>query len=340
MVQTKELKGLLSRAKVNQMAQVFERATPVDVPLGKKVEFMDDQNPTGVALESEGKKYALAPDALYGISKEVGIPVQYVHKTPPGLMLPHLNYWYREKMEGKVIRLLSVEGVAVAMTTKSHVDYVKLSDVMNLIEKKLGPKNIAGYHKVSLTWDHSVFSVVEKRSFSVVKDDLLNSGIRFEHSLMGVAPTKVSAYVYRQVCSNGAIGMDEIESWSRRNRAGALSDWLTVVAKEAKKAFEREGERLKRLREIKTEKNTSVILNNIMVEDGIPKKLRKEVRDAALDANVGNLYDLYNVLAQVSTYSTFFEKHPNARALLEGAAGNLTRHAKLCPSCHRRVKKV
>lgn len=337
------LKGLLSKKEFDKKVQVYEGTKKVDVTLGKRVKFVcvrDNKGAESLALKRGEDQWTLGQAAFCSIVKHIGLSPAYASTVPANLIVSHLNYWYSDKKEDETLRLMVRDHTALAATMKGHVDFVSLMQVVNLFIKEVGEQGILGYHKVSLGWETSCLSIVRDVTLETVKGDVMNGGIRVEHSITGMYPTKVCAYMFRQTCSNGAITMDTIQSWSRRNSGDSLLSWAREVIPQVEKAFGMENDRLKKLREIKIEKEASAVLNGILEADGVPKALREEVRNAIIDTEVATLYDVYNVLTRVSTHSTFFEKHPGAMRALETVAGRLSLNPRLCTTCHRKLPTV
>ena len=335
-----ETKGLMTRDVLDKETVKFEGVKKQDVVLGKKVRFVGEEKKEGreFGLEWGDNRVTLLPSAFRSVVKHIGLAPVYADAVPVELLLPHLNFFYMKKRADEKIRLLVKDGEALAATMKINVDFVGLMQVVNLVEAELGKDNVVGYHKVQLSWEASMLSIVQENVLTVVPNDFINAGIRIEHSLVGLAPTKLGAYVYRQTCSNGATTMDAIGHWSRRNSADSMLAWVRIAIKEAGVSFVAEGKRLGRLRDTKIEEHVADVLNGILEEESVPRQLRDEVRTLAIDAKAKTLYDLYNVLTNVGTHSEFFEKHPATMLKLEKVAGNLTMNGKLCPECHRRLR--
>lgn len=326
---------------------LLEGASPVlvsgtveDVPL-KKVKFsLGGKDSASLRMSIRGKEFMVDDEALGALVNENGLPVSYAHKVPASLLLPHLNYFFdgEGSRGGAEIRLLHDDKTIFGVSSKTHIQYVSLEEILESLEEAVGFDNIRGYHlrKCTFGWRSSEITLVENKNFKVFKDDLLHSGIRVEHSPKGICSSRVSAYVYRLVCTNGATTMDSIDAFSRRGSTYAgFKDWLTGSVKAAHKSLEIEFQRIKKLTTTKVGGEVSTVLDSVLQRSGIPAQLREEVRTVAIDQNVETLYDVYNVITNVATHSEFFQNHPNAMRQLEEVAGRLTNHGEICPSCHR-----
>ena len=251
------------------------------------------------------------------------------------MILSHLDYWYREQLGNQKMRLFTIGDRIVMISSKTTTPYVKISEIVNAVEKQLGKENIMGFHKPYLTdWNRIEFSVVTPEVIEVKEKDPLNSGIRIEHSLLGERPSKLASYVFRQICSNGSIAVDEIESWSwSRGNSDKFPLWVQKSIKEARLSFSKEIDRLRKLMEITTDGHTDEILTAVLNESHIPQKLQTEVKGQFIDKEVKNLYDVYNIFTERETHSDYFEKHPNSRGLLGKIAAGISFNSHFCPVC-------
>lgn len=331
------------RSKFSRFLECF----PVDIGLGKTVLFEKlEDGSDQPKLRFSGSVSGLggmtfSKEAYESLGSMVGLSPSYLSKVPVDLVIPHLNFWYGKAWADKGLRVFCNELNCVeAVSRKAHVDYIPLEALLDgAINQFGGEARILGIHKARVGFHKTMFSVVLKRDFEVVKGDKLFMGVRFEHSLTGEKPTQVVPYTFRQVCSNGAVTKDQLAVFSRRNSANQFNDWMVHVLNEASKLFELETERLRNLTQTPTPNRISVLLDDLFSRNGVSKQIRDEVSDAVLDESPETMYDIYNVLTRVGTHSEFFEKHPNVMDALEGAAADLSSNHAVCKSCGRRKKK-
>jgi len=340
MEQTQENKlvGLLTKDELLTQAAPFEEVEPIDIHLGEKVKFVQAEDE--ILLDYNRKEIQLEPTAIESLTSRIGMPRTYLKKIPreqiPTLVLPHLNFWYGEQFTEQTMRLLSINDRAIMVSPRTNNRYVKISEIVDAIERQLGKENVVGYHKPWLhSWENIEFSVVTPKTAEVKGNDLMNAGIRIHHNLLGTGPSRLTAYMFRQWCSNGAITMDDIDTWSSRNNEEDFSLWIQKSTREAGTAFDKEIGRLKKLSEIPTDGNSADILTGVLEGSSVPQNLQTEVRNIFIDENVETLYDVYNVLTRIGTHSEYFNEHPNARGLLERVGANLSLHSEFCPTCHR-----
>lgn len=331
-----DLTNMYTKEELLDKAGAYGNVQAVDFKTGPSMHFIYDEE-RGIVMELPDRQIPLNADAVRHMLRTLGVPASYHRKTPDQLFIPHLDYYFRETMADKTGRVLLQDGVAVATSLKPRNDYVTIPELVDVAEKALGKKDIVGFHKPQFDWFRSVINVVLNETFEVKDKDPLNIGIRFEISLNEANPLKAMAYTFRQWCSNGAITMDKVASF-RSNSSDASGDsfrkWIPSVVVDAKKALELEKGRLLALAEIKTNKDTAVILDHLLITGGVPAKVRERVTKEAIDADTDNLYDVWNVLTNVATHSDF-GTHASIQPIIESVAAGLAKHTKLCPACHR-----
>lgn len=338
-----ELKGVISRDELLAKVAKSEAASPLEVELGEAVGFTINDEGKATIQHKKGET-TLSPTALGNLLTHIGFPKPYLRKIPKeqvsALIMPHLNYWYRDALAGDNLRLLTIEDNAITAIPKANFKHIKVSEVVNAAEWLLG-KSIAGYHKVWGTDRSFQFSILTPEQVEIGKkdgqDDLYNAGIRIEHSVSGEMSTSVSPYVFRQWCSNGATTEHQLGSWRRRNGKEDISTWLQRTIIDARKLFNKEVDNLRGLQNIKINSNTSQVLDSVLSQSNVPTSLAKEVRNTMIDDGAENLLDVYNILTKVDTHSSLFEDKPNGKGLLDKVASHLACHSELCPVCHKNM---
>jgi len=336
-----ELKGVMTKEQLLEKVQDYEISEPINVEAGQNIEFKFQSNKEDeIVLSHNRGQTVLSPIALGKLVAHTGMPRAYLKKIPDGqygtLVLPHLNYWYQNVFAGTMIRLLTINNRALAAIPKANFEHIKVSRVVDAAERQLGSE-IAGYHKLQVSEERFCLSILTAKEVEVKDKDPFNLGIRIEHDVAGETSTRISPYLFRQWCSNGATTEDKLDTWSRRRGSDDMDIWLQKSIMEANKSFDKEILRIKALQEIPTNDNTGVILNSVLEQSSVPLKLQKEVQSVLLDRGAESLYDIYNVLTEVSTHSDYFKDHPLASNALNDVATHLTHNSKLCPTCHKQI---
>ena len=334
-----ELKGVITREELLARVAESESTNPLEVELGKDVNFTINEEGVATIQHKKGET-TLAPVALGSLLTHIGFPKPYLNKIPKEqvnrIVMPNLQYWYRDALAGETLRLLTIDNNAIAAIPKANFKHIKVSEVVDAAQAVLG-NSIAGYHKVWGTPESFQFSILTPEQVEIGEKDIYNAGIRIEHSVGGQMATRVSPYVFRQWCSNGATTEHKLGSWRRRNGKEDISTWLQRTIIDSRKLFTQEISNLRGLQSHKIDDNTSQILDSVLNQSHVPAAIAKEVRNEVIDSGASNLLDLYNCLTKVDTHSSLFDEKPNGKGILDRVAANLAQHSELCPVCHKHM---
>jgi len=336
-----ELEGVMTKDELLEKVRAYEESVPVEAKLGSQIQF-EVTPESKVVMDCRENQVVLSHVALDQMLMYIGFPRTYLKKVPKeqysSLVLPHLDYWYRDALAGNLIRLFVLNNQAIAVAPKADFQHISISEIVKAAEAQLGDL-VAGYHKFHESRGNFVFSILMPKEVDLGEGDLFNQGIQVEHNLVGESSTKVSAYLFRQWCSNGATTEDQISSWRRRSKSGEPFDvWFQKSIMAANKVFDEEIMRVRALKEVSTNEHTADILNSVLEHSSVPQGLQKEVRSILIDRDAETLYDIYNVLTEVDTHSNYFEEKPSSTGLLNKVAAHLARCSELCPTCHRQMR--
>ncbi|MCK4824345.1 hypothetical protein KA005_51815 [bacterium] len=338
-----ELKGVVTKEQLLDQIKDIEAAKPLEVKLGKGVNFHIGEDGKGSINHKNGPT-TLSSAALGTLLAHIGFPRPYLRKIPieqvNKLVVPHLNFWYGKELAGQMLRLLTIKNNAVAAIPKANFKHVPISEILSAVDEVLG-KSVIGYHKVWPGTKAFQFSILTPETAVIKsgqKNDVFNAGIRISHSIDGQKSTTVSPYLFRQWCSNGATTEHQLGSWKRRSGKEDIGPWLQRTIIDSKKVFGQSIDTLQKLCGIKIDKNTSEVLDSVLEQSMVPRQLQKVVRNTLIDDGADSLYDVYNILTKVDTHSSIFEEHPNAKGILNNVASNLACHSKLCPVCHKQMQ--
>lgn len=339
MSEISELNGVMNREELLNQVADYEAAEPLEMELGDGIEFEVAQDGT-ISIAHDKGKTSLSPGTVDQLSAHIGFPRSYLKKIPPeqlrDLVLPHLNFWYQQKLAGDTLRLLTIDNNAITAIPKANFEHVKVSQVVDAVEHALG-KSIAGYHKPWFGPTSFQFSALTPREVEVTKDHIYNSGIRVEHSVTGETSTRISPYLFNQWCTNGATTEHKLDTWTRKNHKEDVGAWMSRMIVESSKCFDKEIDNLKELCGIKVDENTSAVLDSVLKQSSVPARLQKEVRNTLIDDGTDTLYDIYLGLTKVDTHSDVFKDNPGGKGVLDRVAAHLAHHSRLCPVCHKHM---
>ena len=330
---------LMTRDQVLAVLAPNEKLTHVDVTLGKDKDIFfktADQDGAPVVTLPDGE-HPMTSGGLYEAARSVGIPETYSRKCPFDLLYQNLDHWYRGGNATGKLRFLLHEGTVVGVNP-NHPQYYNTSELLGAAEEVIGAEHILGYHQVSSNLEFARVCVVTDHVFEAVSGDALHGGLDIQNSIIGQYKIEITPYIFRQWCSNGAITSENISQWSHRNDGDTpIGPWVRNATSSAFSGLNAEFQRIHHLTEVGVEGHVPDTLASIFRRFNIPVRIQKEIVGEAAAQNNGagpqTMYDLWNCLTRVGTYSSKLSR-AGSRAL-QFVAGDVTKETSLCPSCHQ-----
>ena len=326
------MKGLVDREKLNEILEPVENLTLCDIETGTgtKVEF---KNGDTLKVSIGKKEYNIIQEAFTDASRSVGIPAPYVKKCPTSLIISQLNYWYNcDKLPP--MRFLIKEDKVVGITSK-QVPIVSTGELLEEVEKVVGKDHILGYHKPVVSLDFTKVPVVCDYSADIVVNDKFFGGVYLQNSALGTKSLEIASYVVREICVNGAISIQNLLKWSRRNVSYSALTWAKDSAESAFAGLRGEFERVKRLVDVKIDRHVSEAVRSIFADFSVPAKLQDEIMDELANIGASSLYDVYNAVTKIGTHSERVDENPYEGRRLQLVGSQITQHPDICVSCHR-----
>ncbi len=194
------------------------------------------------------RELRLTKEALLQFTSYAGMPHKYVEKLPAQLLGPSLNYWFREGLvdrsgsRTKDFKILTSRGDGVALTRQSVDPFSTLTiidRVLAAVEAKHGETEVLVdpkfYHSLMQTWVRLVLPGVSRTiEGTSVAEDEWSTGIVIKNSLNGRGKTGVDGYLFRWVCSNGAVDVRNPYggNWVRKQHVpnDGVYDWVQETA--------------------------------------------------------------------------------------------------------------
>ena len=322
---------LLSREKVDSVLADTEGLSWIDSASIDKLKFSVDGE--SIALELDEKRFVVEDAAFSKAAREIGIPDTYVRKTPARLITDHLNYWYGQR-NVENFHLLCRDDTVLGMVRR-QVPIVSNIQVLDAVIEGIGEKNVAGYHRVYNSLRTTHINIVGRKMTEPISKDFLFGGVQFQGSVLGECAIEVSAYVFRQICSNGAIAPRTIFRWSRKNVQTQAVDWARDTARQAYEAVDGEFERIKKLTKIKITGHVSELLKSMFHEFSLPTAVRNAILAELVDSGKAEtLYDVYNAITKVASHSEIIADKPSSIRQTMLVAGQVVEHSEVCPTCY------
>lgn len=161
--------------------------------------------------------YQLTKNCVYEMCQVFGFRREYTEVCPAELLVPAMNYWFREgllgKGRGKTDFQFMVNGdTAVAFTKQSLRPFSNLAlldQAVAGIQARHGPVEILADYKTTHTLRQTTVRLIVPNGFRTIESDtpadIWSTGIQFKNSLTGASQTSIDGYLFRWVCTNGQI---------------------------------------------------------------------------------------------------------------------------------------
>jgi len=299
-----------------------------EVAFGTGVRFREG-NGEGILATATGRDYALSETAVQQLAKMCRIPKEYALRCPPHLLVPQLNWWTQGARE--TARLV-ISNDKVITLANPHDIWCPTQYLLDGVEKGMG--EVIDYEHFSHSLEYTSLALLGEKQTEVVRGDIINGGIRLEHSLLGVYPTAITGFVNRLVCTNGAVSSEIVSKWSQKQTGGVpdIVRWAEEIAAEAWARIDGYMEKVKALVDVRLNGFTSHTLNDILDTYHIPGEVRDAIIDRVVDEGAHNLYDIFNAITYVASHDV---EDPRAAGRLMLIGGNLADNQEICPHCHR-----
>lgn len=277
--------------------------------------------------------FQLTEEAYTRFGQMVGIPGQYIKKTPHPIMVPHVNYWMANRGLAQIT--YAAEGGIIELFSKGALEPISNELVLSACEKTMGGK-LKVYH-FSHDFFSTVFSVVtEERQEQVKVGEVVRVGVTVENSYALTIPLTLSVYVHRLSCSNGSISATNVFRFSHKGGDGdGTEDWVYQAVDDAWKVADAEVARLKAMTKIKLDDHLSDNMISIFSEFGVPLKVRDDITNMVVDQRAQTLFDLYNIITWMGSNDEAVLADSTVSNRLMRIGGRIAAHPDMCPHCHR-----
>jgi len=306
--------------------------------------------PVGVWVTLNRKdRYQLTRDALEETCQGFGFRREYTRDCPADLLVPHMNYWYREGMfsarKGKDFQFMVNGGLAAAFTKQGSAPFSNLAlldQALSSIEAKYGSVEVLVDHKFSHNLRRTRMRLVIPNAHQVLADtgtagDVWSRGVQVDNSLTGTTQTKIEGYLFRWVCTNGQIDAQATTGvWTRRRDTSEAEvyDWARQAVDEALSGLDGAFDAVQRLTTIGIDGNLSDTLRDIFEHHRIPIQQRSKII-SVLETYEGEItmYVIMNAITQVANEEGM---DPAAVDALLRVGGDMPYTAdQRCGACHR-----
>jgi len=330
-----ELAKMVTKSDLEKALNQFRGVNYKDVIVGEdQIQLQEDG-----LLSVKNKVFHLSNEGGRQLMNLCGIPITYVKKCPNNLLCQNLNYWFSGGLPNKKVRFITnEEDDTILGITDNKASIIQNERLLEIGERILGPDNIRGFHRVHISLDFSSFAFIGTKSITPKEDDILYGGIAVQNSLLNLNPLEISAYVFRQWCSNGAISCDSIARWSRNQEVSEFNSWAERTFHLAWESIDEEFHRIETLVNTKVNGNAHQLLLSIARKHDLPSRIYTKLQEQLLDAERRNekietMFDLYNLITEYASHTNSLSFR--SATDLQKIGGRLAKDVHLCPACHQ-----
>ncbi len=350
---------LLTLDQVRERLSTTEPCDSIGFPVSDAIDFnlesgwnYEAQNLAGTDLvrahiKIRDDEYQLSKDAALELGQLCGISQKYMLKTPGKMIEPHLRFWYRGGLdEAKEFKALTVGGdkcLAVMKSTINPFSNLRLMEKMlESIEAKYGKGMVYADNKFthSLRSTHLRLVIPEylrKMEGTGEDEDYWSIGAQLLNSLIGDHQTSLDGYMFRYLCTNGAIDTFANSSrWSRKSggQGEDVYEWCRAAVDDVLGGLENSLDLVQASAEIAIDEgDVNSALTEIFEQFAIPGQARQLVVENMVEEDNLTMYHLMQAITAAANSDRVDPTH--VVGLME-AGGSLPHIAnQRCGSCKR-----
>jgi hypothetical protein len=293
------------------------------------------------------QEYQLTLDALHQATTTFGMGKGYVDRAPGHLTEDALNWWFRTGLRDKNLKLMLMGGdqrvSAITRETVTPFSNLELLDKMLEVIETRHP-GVPVYvdrnkltHSLRLTHLQLVLPEIGRIMEGTGEvDDRWWGGVQLTNSMTAEAQSELSAFVFRQRCTNGYIDtLGDAGRWSRKQGGQEMESvlqWAEDSVNQALSSFEGVFDRVQSLVEMTIDPGSvEVTAQDLFEQYRLPVAARQRIISNLVETNQLTMYALTNAVTAAANGDV-----PAAeQQRLMRTGGEVIRHADRCGGCHR-----
>lgn len=309
----------------------------------------NDAEVVDASVSINGTEVQLTQGAVYKAMEQIHLPKGIGTDTPPSLIEPLLNWWFRNGYgEEKQHKILAVNGVGSAIVRASVKPYSNiqlLDQILDGIYAKYGDGEVLVDYKFNHSLDDTRMRIIvpEYRRDIVnsgTDNDTWSVGIDFRNSLTGKDQTSISGYLFRWWCTNGAIDtLNDAGTWSRRGQAGQTDEvyeWARQSVDEVLGGLEGSLDLIQDMTSMPIDGHTMDVLDDYYDKYKIKPALQDAVTNAMVDVDTLTMYSVMQAFTQVANDA---DLDPKIAGRMMRIGGDIMASSNnRCDSCHRGLR--
>ncbi len=297
------------------------------------------------------REFPLTKDALLAATSLCGMGKGYAARCPAELLEPSLNYWYgrglAERTRGvKDFQLLATGDVGAAITRASITPFsnVRLAEeILGGISRRYEsqPEVLVDYkfiHSLRRTHLRMVLPAQNRVMTGTGTDnDTWSVGVQLKNSLTGDERTSIEGYLFRWVCTNGAIDTSHSTgAWTRRGNSTEedVYEWARATVDDVLGGLEPTLDAVQSLTKIPVEGEVNDVLRDVFTHYKVAVPERTRIIENMVEQ--GGDLTMYSVMAAVTQAANVADIDPAHIDNLLRMGGDLAHTAPgRCGSCRR-----
>jgi len=323
---------LLTKEAVFEKLEPTENLEPIDVlcDINSKVRFsVDTEGNPEVSIND--RHFGMEMDAFFDAGRYIGLGSSYIKKSPIDLTLQNLNTWYQRTLK-RSMRFVAQNDKIVRLSDKLN-EFSSNVVLIDELLKKIGEDKVLGFHRASTSPASTSVSIVCDKRFDINGEDTLYGGIHYGNSIINETPLNLSGYMFRLVCSNGAISQQNVIQRNRNTNMFQQNEWIGNNALPVFNHIDTEFKYLKKLEAINIEGSIGKTLENLFKAYPMSKKIQAQIHEYIAEHNVITMYDLYNAITYVGTHSEDVTDDFRLGDNLQRISGRLSENSRCCHEC-------
>ena len=294
-------------------------------------------------------EFPLTKDALLEATSICGLGKGYAARCPAELLEPQLNYWFRGGLldrEGAIrdYQLLVAAGLGAAVARASVVPFSNLElldRALAGIRSRFGDSEVLVDYKFthSLRRTHLRLIVPDQRrtiTGTGVTGDEWSVGLQLRNSLIGRETTAIDGYLFRWVCTNGAIDTQATSgTWTRRagGTEAEVYEWAAAAVDDVLGGLEPALDAVQAMVNLPIGGEANDVLRDVFTHYRTPLPERAKIIENMVEA--GEL-TMYAVMAAITEVANDGEMDPAHVEALMRMGGDLPHAAtSRCEACRR-----
>lgn len=290
----------------------------------------------------------MTKDAVLQLASSIGLPRDYVMKTPGPMVESHINYWAKSLPSEQRKFLGTADGSVMLASMKPSItpfsNVVLLEAAHAKLKEKFGSTPIYADYKFHHDLRRTAYRLIvpEPRNIDTYRGgnavtDQWSEGFQVINSLTGAVPTSLSGYLFAWVCTNGQISTHAHSgNYNRRTQGqdqGEMLDWAREAIDDIFIGLEHEFDAIEDLVKVKLGDDVALALADVFEQYRIPPTMRDRILLSLVESGDDTMYAIMQAITEAANADDVSD---TVRTTLMEIGGDLPAAAGgRCSSCKR-----